>query len=197
MPRDHFNEIRDGDDNPVALSIFQAERAAAQLRAIADGTAHRRDADLVAQFLYALAWTARPTLAHPSTSPAVDPHHTWEQLAFLPIPTVRDDAFFTAETPVYVITSRPSFHSADATIVACTSINAAMWPPAITTGVHVAYHHSIDDEPLPIGTAIAIPGEIRSITLTVSDPHDHDVYTGTTHIDALHNNAMTVRKINR
>jgi len=195
---DHFNEIRDGDDVPISMTVFQAERVAAQLRGVADGTADRSDAELAARLLQSLALDARPDMRESfAYSAAIDSHRTWEAIAFLPLPAPPEDPGFTSTTPIYVVTGRPRFRSHDLQVVVCTAIDAGTWPPTSSAGVHVAFRQCIDDTPVHAGTVITIPGSI--VTNTIS------LYAGfgpvgepplrSQEVDVLHNLEQTVRVI--
>ncbi|MBY4273423.1 hypothetical protein HQO27_14445 [Rhodococcus fascians] len=185
-----FNVIRDEDDVPIAMTAFQAERVAAQLRGIADGTTDRGDAELAARFLCSLSFDARPQLREDfAYNDALDSHKTWEAIAFLPIPPPYGDPNFTSRTLVYVVAELPRLRSRDLHVLICTAINAATWPPTVTPGVHVAFGHSNDEDPPAPGTVISIPG--RTVTSTITF-HGASGGVGAREMDVLHNVDRTV-----
>ncbi|CAH0126619.1 hypothetical protein [Rhodococcoides fascians] len=191
---DHFNAIRDGDDAPIAMSAFQAERVAVQLRGISDGTVDRGDAELAARFLYSLALDARPHLREDfAYNLALDSYKTWEAVAFLPLPPPYGDPDFTSRTLVYVVTGRPRFRSRDFHVLICTAINAAMWPPTSTPGVHVAFRLSDHDQPIAPGSVVSIPGRTVTSTITLYAGSGRVGDNAAREVDVLHNLERSVR----
>jgi hypothetical protein len=191
---DHFNVIRDGDDAPIAMTAFQAERVAAQLRGIADGTTDRGDAELAARFLYSLTLDARPHLREDfAYNGALDSYKTWEAVAFLPLPPPYGDPDFTSRTLVYVVTGRPRFRSQDLHVLICTAINAATWPPTSTSGVHIAFRPSGDELPPAPGSVISIPGRAVTSTITLYVGSGRVGDNAAREIEVLHNLEHTVR----
>ena len=193
---EHFNAIREGDDAQIAMTAFQAERVAAQLRGIADGTADRGDAELAARFLHSLALDARPHLRVDfAYNGALDSYKTWEAIAFLALPPPYGDPEFTSRTLVYVVTGRPRFRSQDLHVLICTAINAATWPPTSTPGVHIAFHRSREEQPIAPGTVISIPGRTVTSTITLDHGTGRVGHNAAREIDVLHNLERTVRII--